>query len=324
MRLWRPDRALRGPFQVTDGDIPEMNRLFAEAFTDRYRRDGLTGVRVPLLNEAIWRYAIALSGRGAMLWRDEGNRLVAFNVAHCSGAEGWMGPLCVRPDRQLGGIGTEIVTAAIEWLRSGGASTIGLETMPRTVDNIGFYSRLGFVPGALTLTMTRDTPASSSRKEPSFSTLVPLNAAARRGRVGELAELTAGLLPGSDYTREMELTLQFGLGDVVVLEREGEPAGYALCHMAPLAEGGGRDEVRALKVAAPDVETLLDVLDAAAAWARRLAVRRLAVRVQTAYRDAFQALVQRGYRVRWSDLRMTLEGYGEKMAAGVVWSNWEI
>ena len=69
-------------------------------------------------------------------------------MVHRSGTEGWMGPLAVRPDRQGEGLGRQIVQAGIEWLRGQGATTIGLETMPRTVDNIGFYSRLGAGAGA--------------------------------------------------------------------------------------------------------------------------------------------------------------------------------
>jgi hypothetical protein len=39
----------------------------------------------------------------------------------------------------------------------------------------------------------------------------------------------------------------------------------------------------------------------------------------------FRQLVERGYRVRWTDLRMTLDGYEEPHApTGVVFSNWEI
>lgn len=66
-------------------------------------------------------------------------------------------------------------------------------------------------------------------------------------------------------------------------------------------------------------------LEAAAAWAQRLAIRRLAVRCQTAYGDAHRALVAGGFRVRWSDLRMTLAGYPEHHPpVGIIWSNWEI
>ena len=323
MRMWRPERAAHGPLPVTDRDIPALNRLFADAFTDRYRRDGLVGVRVPFLNEAIWRYAIQDAAGGAMLWRDEGDRVVAFNIAHRSGTEGWMGPLCVRPDRQLAGLGREIVGAAIEWLKGQGARTIGLETMPRTVDNIGFYSRLGFVPGALTLTMTGE--ASRPRPLPEGQAIGTLEATARRARLADVRRLVETLAPGYDFTRELELTLQLGLGDIVTVDRGGTLVGFALCHAAPLAEGGGRDEARVLKLGVVDLDAMTAVLDAAAAWAGKFAIRRIAVRCQTAYADAFRALSERGFRVRWSDLRMTLAGYPEQRAAGgVLWSNWEI
>lgn len=326
MRMWRPERAARGPFPVTEKDIPGLNRLFADSFTDRYRRDGLVGVRVPFLNEAIWRFAIADAGSGALLWRDESDRLVAFNIAHKSGAEGWMGPLCVRPDRQLGGLGREIVMAAVDWLKAAGVTTLGLETMPRTVDNIGFYSRLGFVPGHLTLTMTADTSAYRGRRQlPGPPPLASLSNADRSIRLQQIRELVGQLAPGYDFTRELELSLDLGLGDVVTVDRDGGLAAFALVHAAPLAEGGGRDEVRALKIGALDLPALLAVLDTAAAWAGRMAVRRLAVRCQTAYQDAYRALVGRGFRVRWSDLRMTLTGYPEAVpGSGILWSNWEI
>ena len=48
--MWRPDRSLRGPDRPTLRDIEPLNRVFADAFTDRYSRDGLVGVRVPHLN----------------------------------------------------------------------------------------------------------------------------------------------------------------------------------------------------------------------------------------------------------------------------------
>ena len=70
-RSWRAARALDGPHPATVEDIPELNRVFSDAFSERYRRDGMVGVRVPFLNPAIWRYAIEDANGGAMLWRDE-------------------------------------------------------------------------------------------------------------------------------------------------------------------------------------------------------------------------------------------------------------
>ncbi|HPV77529.1 MAG TPA: hypothetical protein PLX31_21710, partial [Gemmatimonadaceae bacterium] len=55
---WRSLRNISGPFPARLTDIDPLNRVFSDAFTERYRRDGMVGVRVPYLNPAIWRYAI--------------------------------------------------------------------------------------------------------------------------------------------------------------------------------------------------------------------------------------------------------------------------
>jgi GNAT superfamily N-acetyltransferase len=323
MRMWQPERAAIGPQQATERDIPGLNRLFADAFTDRYRRDGLVGVRVPFLHAAIWRYAIADAGEGAMLWRDEQDRIVAFNVAHQSGAEGWMGPLAVRPDRQVGGLGKEIVLAAVDWLRRRGAAVIGLETMPRTVDNIGFYSRLGFVPGHLTLTLTRDVPRALTRMP--YDVVGALEPRERAARIAEIGAFVGTLAPGYDFSREIQLTLEMALGNVLTIRHDGALSGFALCHAAPLAEGGTRDELRVLKVGAGDPEALAALLGAVGTWAATQGIRHVAVRCQTAYADVYRDLVREGFRVRWSDLRMTLADHPEaRPARGVLWSNWEI
>ena len=59
-----PALHLEGPFQIQRADIGPLNVLFSETFTERYRRDGLVGVRVPPLNPTIWQYAVADAGEG--------------------------------------------------------------------------------------------------------------------------------------------------------------------------------------------------------------------------------------------------------------------
>src|SRR2546422_2275848 len=99
MRAWLPERQVYGPEPAGERDVAGLNRVFAEAFTDRYRRDGLVGGRVPHLNPPVWRYALLDARARSMLWRDESRQIAAFNIVHRSGAGGWMGPLPVRPRR---------------------------------------------------------------------------------------------------------------------------------------------------------------------------------------------------------------------------------
>jgi len=215
MRAWLPDTRVTGPERATERDIEGLNRVFAEAFTDRYRRDGLIGVRVPQLNPLVWRYALLDAGDGAMVWRDEQGDVAAFNVAHQAGAEGWMGPLAVRPDRQGTGVGKTIVRTAADWLIDRGVTTLGLETMPRTPENIGFYARLGFTPGFLTVTLTNEI---ATRGHPAPVLLSKASAADKETTMAAARRLVDDLVPGVDFSREILLTAELGLGDTSLVE----------------------------------------------------------------------------------------------------------
>ena len=212
-RTWRPSHSVDGPFRARLDDIADLNQVFSDAFTERYRRDGMVGVRVPYLNPAVWRYAIEDADAGAMLWRDDRGHIAGFNMVHRSGTEGWMGPLAVRTEYQGTGLGKEIVSRGIEWLKQSGATVIGLETMPRTMDNIGFYSRLGFCPGRLTLTMTLDAALSD---RPALL-LARRSVQEKENTIADCKELLERLAPGYDYNREIQLTDELSLGDTVIL-----------------------------------------------------------------------------------------------------------
>lgn len=319
-RSWR-QHTVEGPFPARLDDIGELNQVFSDAFTERYRRDGMVGVRVPFLNPVIWRYAIDDAAEGAFVWRDERGRVAAFNMVHRSGVEGWMGPLAVRTELQGGGTGKEIVTRGIEWLRARGATVIGLETMPRTMDNIGFYSRLGFLPGRLTLTTTIE----AAYTEQPARLLSRMSPASRVDAMAECRALIDRLQPGYDHTREIELTAELGLGDTVLWHDGDRLTGYALAHTAPLVEGRSREELRVLKLVLEDESQFVEFVRAAGDLARRSGTRRVSLRVQGEYLSAYQRLIALGGHVRWSDLRMSLGGFEERTPrSGVVFSNWEI
>jgi hypothetical protein len=232
----------------------------------------------------------------------------------------------VHPEHQGHGLGKIVVTAGIETLKASGATVIGLETMPRTMDNIGFYSSLGLNPGHLTLTVTVDGV---------FST--PMSGKLRIVRLGaldgdeidqvtrECHALSDSIAKGYDFTREIRLTEELALGDTLMLLDGNDLVALAVCHSVPLVEGRVREELRVLKLVARNVDDFEILVTALSDHARRSGTRRVALRMQGQYRDAYRRLMNRGARVRWSDLRMTLEGYSEPASGeGIVLSNWEI
>jgi len=302
-------------------DIPAINRLFSEAFTERYRRDGMSAIRVPYLTPQVWQFAIAAAGDGAFVWRDHQGHLAAFNMVHRSGTEGWMGPLAVRLDHQGRGFGQQVVLAGIAHLREAEATTIGLETMPRTIENIGFYSGLRFRPGHLTITMQIE---SGSATGPALPAVQALGERERVDAISSCRRLSMQRWSGRDFSHEIGLTLDLALGDALLLNRGGELAGFLLYHTVPLTDGRGPEDLRVLKLVAADREVAHQLLAAArtVAWQRRLA--HVVLRCQGTERALYADLIAAGWRVQWTDLRMTLEGFHEAACDGVGLSNWEI
>jgi GNAT superfamily N-acetyltransferase len=321
-RNWRHAWVSETPERVSTVEIPSLNAVFSEAFTERYRKDGMVGVRVPHLNPAVWRFAITDAEAGAMIWRNARDGIAAFNMVHRSGVEGWMGPLAVHPDYQGQSIGKMIVSSGIEWLKKSGARVIGLETMPRTMDNVGFYSALGFNPGHLTVTVTLDA-VRAGLQATAISTLNPHE---RELALRQCRYLLDQLAPGYDYTREIILTAQHQLGDTLFVRKGNEILSFAVCHSVPLVEGRATEEIRVLKMVARTETDFDQLATQLCAHARVKGSKRVAIRVQGHYSDVYRRLMARGARVRWTDLRMSLHEYAESRPAngGIVLSNWEI
>jgi GNAT superfamily N-acetyltransferase len=321
-RNWRHAWVSETPERVSVREIPSLNAVFSEAFTERYRKDGMVGVRVPHLNPAVWKFAITDAEEGAMIWRNARDGIAAFNMVHRSGVEGWMGPLAVHPDFQGQGVGKMIVSSGVEWLKKKGAKVIGLETMPRTMDNVGFYSTLGFIPGHLTVTVTLESARAGIQATPMAS----LNPHERELALRQCRMLLDELAPGYDYTREIVLTAQHQLGDALFMRQGGEVQSFAICHLVPLVEGRVSEEMRVLKMVARSEADFDALVTQLCAYARVKGARRIAIRVQGQYSDVYRRLMTRGARVRWTDLRMAVHEYAEARPqnGGIVLSNWEI
>ena len=227
-----------------------------------------------------------------MIWRDADGHLVAFNMVHQSGHEGWMGPLAVRPDRQGEGLGSTMVRLGIDWLKGQGARTIGLETMPRTVDNIGFYSRIGLVPGRSRspwCTTCRGAPA----PPPELLSLAGRQLAAEAR--GVPAAHRTELVPGVDFTREIALTRDLGIGDTTLAAGRRPPAGVRPVALDPARGRPGQGRAPGAQAGGPGHRRLrAPARRGSTARPPRERVGRIAIRCQTDYAEAYLRLVACG------------------------------
>ena len=104
------------------------------------------------------------------------------------------------------------------------------------MDNVGFYSALGFTPGHLTVTVTLE----AARAGIQATTMSSLNPHERELALRQCRALVDQLAPGYDYTREIVLTAQHQLGDTLIV-RKGERRGVVRGVSFGAAGRGARD-----------------------------------------------------------------------------------
>jgi hypothetical protein len=80
--------------------------------------------------------------------------------------------------------------------------------------------------------------------------------------------------------------------------------------------------LKLVAASSPAFDRLLQALQLSAVNER---ASRMAIRCQTEFSSAYLRLVELGYRVHWTDLRMLLQGYPQRTPTeGILMSNWEI
>lgn len=321
-------------------DLKQVNSVFVKAFSNARAEEGLKRNKVSPCRAEFLRMYLERSGEGALVSEDRG-RVTGFNFNHLFGRTGWMGPVAVLPDFQGAGVGKSLVGEGIEYLKKGGASVIGLETMPRNFRNIGFYVGLGFNTGPLCVDMVSAAHSGPGMQPGVHSEIVNFSgrtAAEKESLLEGAAEIAGALSPGLDYGNEIQLNIKHGFGDTVMLRSGDGVQGFAICHLEPYGQLEDRRELKVSVLAIrPDSsgtndgasgESTMERLSALLAGVRELAAREklLMIRIhpRTDKWSAVQMLIRWGYNVAYSDLRMWLTGYEEtEPASSVHFCRWQ-
>lgn len=125
-------------------DIEQIQEIDKLCFKSDYER----------ISEGIRGY-IEASDNSCIVY-EEDNKVVGFNFLHIWGSFAWFGAFGVHPKYQGKGIGKEIINYTIKILKEDyKVSTIGLNTMPESQYNVGFYMNIGFTPLKLTLSLKK-------------------------------------------------------------------------------------------------------------------------------------------------------------------------
>ena len=299
-------------------DISEVNRVNRDAFRALLKREKHVAFVAALLRpNALWdMYRTA--GQDRCFVATAGKRIVGYAITHLWGTVGWFGPLGVAPDWQRQGVGKDLALMSVDSLERNGATTIGLETMPDSVSNLGFYSRLGFQSNAMSFVLAKSVLNSEYELAEPLMYQTDFSSTHKEAIIDECGELTGKILPGLDYSGEIHQTDKYKFGTTLFFRHDDKLIGFAVCHSGKYFRSERAETLRVkIAVAHPaagrnQVDRLIAGIEA---FARQSGKYRLHMNINARHDSWYRLLLERGYRLVATGLRMTWDGYEEEISS---------
>lgn len=300
--------------RMTDSDLPAVAEIEAGVFTDWYRIHRREPEALPERTIEELRYATSLDPAGNHVAVAADGALVGFILARTWGKVGWFGTFGVPTQFHGLGIGTALVDRAVGYLTSR-CSLVGLETMPESGATLGFYTKAGFAATHPTfiveLSLIREADRFKGATPDEIVSWGELSASGRSRALGEVREISDALLPGLDYSREVEAVHAHGFGKTLLCYGRGERLdGFAVLRTSPFRreDTSGRAFIHALGIrpGASSRDVLGNLVRQVWATATSLGLSRATAGVSTRHQTTPGLLFDNGFRAVRATARMVL------------------
>lgn len=281
-------------------DIVDVKRADLISWTDLFERRYGDEVKLsPRTDENILSY-LHSDPDGAFVASDEYAGVIGLVFSHVWGATGWTGPLSVLPSYQARGLGKDLLRHSLNYLEEVGCVDIGLETRPENVQNLGMYLKVGLRPESFVLVLGKKIEADELQEEPAGEVAVErFSESSIQDKLrSELRRISGALRLGLDYTKDVDLTVEFSLGDAIVATSKGKVAGFCVVHTKPRRANMPTAAIRMLAIdpAAKD-EVIEPLLVSAELMAADAGCPEISVPVPAPSRRALDISFSRGYAV---------------------------
>ena len=213
-------------------DIVDVKGVDLMAWTDLVERVRGTRIKLsPRTDDNILSY-LRSDPEGAFVAADEAGGVLGVVFSHVWGATGWLGPLSVLPSYRSKGLGKDLLKRSLNYLEDMGCVDIGLETMAENALNLGLYFRVGFKPECLVLQLSKRLEKEGLQEEPVGGVAVERfsESSVQEKVKSEMRRISRALRLGLDYTKEVELTQEFDLGDTVIASSRSGIVGFCVTH----------------------------------------------------------------------------------------------
>ncbi|HOD39755.1 MAG TPA: GNAT family N-acetyltransferase [Candidatus Wallbacteria bacterium] len=286
-------------------DLKRVSEICALAFYGYYGKISLRTI------EGL-ESSLALYPRGCFAAQDD-EGISGFIFSRKLGSLGWIGVFGVDPCRHGRDIGKPLLEAAYNELENDGCAMIGLETMPDSLYNVGFYLKYGFDMQHPALVLEKEvkdveTPAGYDWAESACP--------------GDILRIGASVVEGLDYSVEAANAEKFGWGKTYFFKGlAGE--GFAILRHVSIIEGQKAESlfVRALVLTREDRNDLLRAAACIERYSQSINLRKVTISASAANANAVRWLIEAGYRVTKTSMRMMRKG-SYKLSGGVELSRW--
>ena len=300
--------------RVRKGDLSKVRDVIEQSFADFFERQMGTRPRQVFGGAQYVHHRWLMEPWGCFVAEEGDGKIVGAAVAVMWGTLGLVGPVAVLPNYQNQDIGQQLVAACQGFFDENKAAMQGLVTYPSSAKHLSFYGRFGYRPRGLVTINAK--PLDRREIVQAVKTVKPglavrryssLEEAKKKATLLKLHRITNAVSRGMDVGKEVEIVDGLALGDTILLEKGREVIGFAIYHMPGVSEapqGCLYVKYLAIDPRHRKPENLHFFLGAIEDIAHEAQLSRMLVPVYTYYWNAHQVLVERGYHIDFTMVRM--------------------
>lgn len=304
--------------RVRKGDLSKVRDVLEQTFGDFLERQLGTRPRQAFGGAQYVHHRWLMEPWGCFVAEEDNSKIVGAALAVTWGTVGVLGPVAVLTNYHNQTIGQQLIRAAQEFFDENKATLHGCVTYPTSPKHLYLYHKFGYRPKSLGAIMSRAIDRGPARtagaaapkavKTPlamrRFSTL---EEAKKKATLARIHRISNAVCRGMDLSKEIEIVDGLALGDTLLLERGRDLIGFAICHTPGVSEaptGGLYIKFLAIDPPYRKVEHLEQFVGLIEGLGQELGVQRVILPVYSRYWVAYDALIQCGYQVDFTMIRM--------------------
>jgi ribosomal protein S18 acetylase RimI-like enzyme len=301
--------------RVRKGDLSRVRDVIEQSFGDYFERQLGTRPRQVFGGAQYVHHRWLMEPWGCFVAEENDGKIIGAVVAVMWGTLGLVGPIGVLTNYQNQDVGTQLMRAAQAFFDENKAPLSGVVTYPTSPKHLAFYHKFGYKPKGLVAVTSRvlDRPHAARPAQRStkpalalrrFSTL---EEAKKKVVMLKFRKITNAIHRGLDVGKEVEIVDGLALGDTLLLENGRDLVGFAVCHTPGVSEaptGALYVKFLAIDSAYRRPEHFDFFVGGLEQFGQESRLHRAILPVYTGYFAAYQGLLERGYQVDFTMVRM--------------------